>query len=219
VRNELTDWQSFKTKEHLSRFDSAFKGEMRLRLKCCFHAAIARSIIGSLSAVPWCYDEETLAELIGKSKGTLSHLKTPGRSDDGAPAYLALRLLWKSEIEKQVDAQTTRAVLHLFRYACVQFFERLGIHAFCRLMTGEPPPTATSDLLSMRQLKWIQEAVFVYGWHPGDNTSISLETMRIRYPDAGTSDQQSLLSVTTKFGLPALLFYHLASGAKFDDQI
>lgn len=219
MKHELTDRQTSIAKERLSQFDSVFKGELRLWLKLCFHAAIVRSIIGSLTAVPWLYDEETLARLIGKSKGTLSHLKTPGKSDDRAPAYVALRSLWKTEIEKQSNVETTKAVLHLFRYGCVQFFERLGTNAFFKLMSGEPAPSATSDLLSMRQMKWIQEAVFVYGWHPDNSACMSLESMRMRYPDADISDEQSLLSVTTKFGLPALLFYHMASGANFDDQL
>lgn len=217
LKNKLTDKQSSTATEQLSQFDSVFKGELHLWLKSCFHAAIARSIIGSLTAVPWSYDEETLAGLIGKSKGTLSHLKTPGKSDDGASAYLALRALWKTEIEKQADAQTTEAVLHLFRYGCVQFFERLGIFAFGRLRAGESHPNATGDLISVRQLRWIQEAVFIYGWHPGDAATTSLEGIRGRYPDAEPSDADALAKVMSEYGQSALLFYFLSSGAKFDD--
>lgn len=217
VNTELTVDQSTAAAEQLGQLDSATCGELRVWLRLCFHAAITRSIMASLTRVPWSYDEETLAVLIGKSKGTLSHLKTPGKSDERAPAYLALRSLWQAEILKQSDAQTTEAVLHLFRYGCVQFFERLGIFAFGKLLAGESNPNATSDLISVRQLRWIQEAVFILGWHPGDAATISFERIRGRYSNAESNDFVALAKVMSDYGRSALLFYFLSSGAKFDD--
>jgi hypothetical protein len=218
VKHELTDRQSSITKEQLSQFDSVFKGELQLLMKSCFHAAIARSILASLTGVPWCYDEETIARLIGKSKGTLSHLKTPGKFDDQAPAYTALNALWKSEIKKPGNADLTHSVLQLFRYGCVQSFQRLGIYTFQKLLNGESSPSATSHLLTVLELRWIQEAVFIHGWNPGDKGTVSLESIARRYPDAELPDAEALADIMQRYGSSALLFYHLSSGVKYDDQ-
>lgn len=192
-------------KEQMSQFDIVFKGELQLLMKSCFHAAIARSILASLTGVPWCYDEETIARLIGKSKGTLSHLKTPGKFDDEAPAYTALNALWKSEIKKPGNTNLTHSVLQLFQYGCVQYFERVGIYGFQKLLTSQSPPSATSHLLTVRELRWIQEAVFIHGWIPGDKRSVSLESIAKRYPAAELPDAEALADIMERFGSSALL--------------
>ncbi len=192
---------------------------MRLLLQACFYSASARSIIGALTGMPWGYDEESLAKLIDKSKGTLSQLKIPGKHDGNAPAFVALRTLWKRELEQQQDSQIRSAAVRLFQFGCVHYFERLGIFAFSRLLNGEARPGLTGDLMAGQTLRWLQEAVFIHHWHPGNSAAISVEAIRARYPSVSESDSERLSNIISEYGQPALLFYHLARGANLNEPL
>lgn len=217
MKIQLNDRQRLAPEENLNCFDDRRIGELHHWLHACFHAAIARSIIGSLTGMPWAYDEESLAKLIDKSNGTLSQLKIPGKHDPGAPAFVALRAKWKVELKGQADANIREAVKQLHQFGCVQYFERLGIFAIFRLLAGESTPGVTGDLLDIHVLRWIQEAVFVHHWLPNGATLLSMTAIKVRYPTATESDVQNLANVMSKYGIAALLFYYLASAGDFHD--
>ncbi|HQX49283.1 MAG TPA: hypothetical protein PLY87_21065 [Planctomycetaceae bacterium] len=219
MKHQLTRAQQDAAEACLQRCGDELSGKLRLLLKSCFYSAIARSVIGSLTGMPWGYDEETLAKSIDKSKGTLSQLKIPGKHDGNAPAFVGLRTLWKREFEKQQDLQIRNAAERLFQFGCVHYFERLGIFAFSRLLSDAVGPGLTGDLMAGQTLRWLQEAVFIYQWHPDDSASISIDALRARYPSASESVSERLANIMSEYGRPALLFYHLAVGANLNEQL
>lgn len=219
MNHQLTRPQQDAAEACLQHCGDELAGKLRLVLEACFYSAIARSIIGSLTGMPWGYDEESLAKLIDKSKGTLSQLKIPGKHDGNAPAFVALRTLWRRELEKQQDPAIRSAAERLFQFGCVHYFERLGIFAFTRLLSGEAGPKLTGDFMAGQTLRWLQEAVFIHQWHPDDATTISVNTIRARYPSASEADSECLANIMSEYGQPALLFYHLAVGANLNEQL
>lgn len=216
---ELTDRQRIGAEENLNCLDDQHMGDLRIWLLACFHAAKARAITCSLTAMPWDNDEDSVARLIDRTKGTLSQLKIPGKHDSEAPAIVALRTRWKFELENQSDLKIRGAVKQLHQFGCVQYFERLGIFAFSRLLSNESTPGATGDLLDLQTLRWIQEAIFFHQWLPDGTTPISLTAIKLRYPAASESDVQNMANVMSQYGIAALLFYHLTSAGDIHDQL
>lgn len=210
VNPDLTQHQLESVRLRLLTLDQDLLGELRLGVISAFYAAVARSILERLTGYPFYLDEESLTTSVGKSKTALSLLKIPGRIDSRAPAFLLLRNLWTDRLRVLPDSSEKQAVRCVFRGACLQYFERLGICLVERLLGGTGMPTLTRDLVATADLKILQELIFLDHWVPSFEDT-AFDRMIRRYPEATPESIEEARMMIQRLGIPAMLFYSLAA--------